>query len=134
MGTTAVVNGQPTYEELMAKVKALESAGNKATGGLKVSEKGAVSVYGLGKFPVTLYAGQWTKLAAMIPEIQAFIHDNQARLAVKAEPKDKSFELDKTAQKRAAIQLNTLREVAKTRALTDDEQNSVNRLEIFVEG
>ena len=50
---------------------------------LKVSEKGGVSVYGLGRFPVTLYKEQWTKLLDMADEIRAFIADNDARLKVK---------------------------------------------------
>jgi len=50
---------------------------------LKVSEKGGVSVYGLGRFPVTLYKEQWTKLLDMVDEIRAFIADNDARLKAK---------------------------------------------------
>ncbi len=51
---------------------------------LKVSEKGAVSVYGLGRFPVTLYKEQWTKLLAVADDIRAFIKENEARLKVKS--------------------------------------------------
>ena len=51
---------------------------------LKVSEKGAVSVYGMGKFPVTLYSQQWERLLAAQDEIKAFIEANQSLLAVKA--------------------------------------------------
>lgn len=47
---------------------------------LKVSEKGAVSVYGLGRFPVTLYKEQWVRLLDMADEIRTFIADNQSRL------------------------------------------------------
>jgi len=50
---------------------------------LKVSEKGGVSVYGLGRFPVTLYKEKWTKLLDIADEIRAFIADNDARLKVK---------------------------------------------------
>jgi hypothetical protein len=50
---------------------------------LKVSEKGGVSVYGLGRFPVTLYKEQWTKLLEMADEIRVFIADNDARLKAK---------------------------------------------------
>ncbi|MGD0578200.1 MAG: hypothetical protein ABSC08_04665 [Bryobacteraceae bacterium] len=50
---------------------------------LKVSEKGGVSVYGLGRFPVTLYREQWEKLLAMSDEIKAFIAANKDRLKVK---------------------------------------------------
>ena len=51
---------------------------------LKVSEKGALSVYGLGRFPVTLYKEQWTKLLEMTDEIRAFLKENDARLKSKA--------------------------------------------------
>ena len=50
----------------------------------KVSEKGALSVYGLGRFPVTLYSGQWERLFAASADIQAFATANSALLAVKA--------------------------------------------------
>ena len=52
---------------------------------LKVSEKGAVSVYGLGRFPVTLYKEQWTKLLAMAEDIKAFIKTHDAELKTKPE-------------------------------------------------
>jgi hypothetical protein len=51
---------------------------------LKVSEKGALSVYGLGRFPVTLYKEQWQKLLAMSDEIRAFLKENDARLKSKS--------------------------------------------------
>ena len=50
---------------------------------LKVSEKGGVSVYGLGRFPVTLYKEQWLKLLAMADDIRRFIDENAARLKTK---------------------------------------------------
>ena len=50
---------------------------------LRVSEKGGVSVYGLGRFPVTLYKEQWTKLLDMADEIRAFLKENDARLKSK---------------------------------------------------
>jgi hypothetical protein len=50
---------------------------------MKVSEKGAVSVYGMGRFPVTLYKEQWLKLLNMSDEIRAFIAQNETRLKVK---------------------------------------------------
>jgi len=58
---------------------------NRSTRGvsLKVSEKGGVSVYGLGRFPVTLYKEQWTKLLGMADEIQAFIAEHDAQLKAK---------------------------------------------------
>ena len=51
--------------------------------GMKVSEKGAVSVYGMGRFPVTLYKEQWLKLLEMSDEIRAFITANEAQLKTK---------------------------------------------------
>jgi hypothetical protein len=50
---------------------------------MKVSEKGGVSVYGMGRFPVTLYKEQWLKLLDMSDEIRAFIAENEARLKAK---------------------------------------------------
>jgi hypothetical protein len=50
---------------------------------LRVSEKGAVSVYGLGRFPVTLYKEQWAKLLDMADDIRAFIRDHEAELKAK---------------------------------------------------
>src|SRR3954454_23328211 len=50
---------------------------------LKVSEKGALSVYGMGRFPVTLYKEQWLKLLGMADEIRAFIAANDAQLKAK---------------------------------------------------
>jgi len=50
---------------------------------MKVSEKGAVSVYGLGRFPVTLYQEQWVKLLATADDIKAFIEENRSKLKVK---------------------------------------------------
>lgn len=50
---------------------------------MKVSEKGALSVYGMGRFPVTLYKEQWLKLLNMSEEIRVFIAENEARLKAK---------------------------------------------------
>jgi hypothetical protein len=50
---------------------------------MKVSEKGAVSVYGLGRFPVTLYQEQWLKLLGMADDIKTFIEENKDKLKVK---------------------------------------------------
>lgn len=52
---------------------------------LKVSDKGGVSVYGLGRFPVTLYKEQWSKLLDMSDEIRAFIKENESKLKTKGE-------------------------------------------------
>ena len=50
---------------------------------MKVSEKGGVSVYGLGRFPVTLYKEQWVRLLDMADEIRTFIHENEGSLKTK---------------------------------------------------
>jgi hypothetical protein len=50
---------------------------------LKVSEKGAVSLYGMGRFPVTLYKEQWLRILGYASEIEAFIRDNESRLKSK---------------------------------------------------
>jgi hypothetical protein len=62
-----------------AKLKAAKANGT----GMKVSDKGCLSVYGLGRFPVTLYRSQWEKIIAKVPEIQEFIKANSDKLAVK---------------------------------------------------
>ena len=51
---------------------------------MKVSEKGAVSIYGMGRFPVTLYKEQWLRLLDMATDIRAFIAANEAKLKAKA--------------------------------------------------
>ena len=79
----------PTEEELKAELEKLkaENAALKARGSkglsMKVSEKGAVSIYGMGRFPVTLYKEQWLKLLGMADEIRAFIAANDAQLKAK---------------------------------------------------
>ena len=52
---------------------------------MKVSEKGGLSVYGLGRFPVTLYKEQWTRLLDMAEDIRSFMKDNESRLKSKGE-------------------------------------------------
>ena len=79
----------PSDEDLRAEIERLraenEALKKPARGqmSLKVSEKGALSVYGLGRFPVTLYREQWEKLLGMSDEIRAFIKDNDAALKKK---------------------------------------------------
>lgn len=62
-----------------------EKLKNRQTRGvsLKVSEKGGVSVYGLGRFPVTLYKEQWTRLLDMSEDIRTFIRENEGKLKTK---------------------------------------------------
>ena len=75
---------QAELERLKAENERLKAGRGRSTG-LKVSEKGGVSVYGLGRFPVTLYKEQWIKLLGMADEIRAFIKDNDARLKTKGD-------------------------------------------------
>ncbi len=49
----------------------------------RVAEKGGVSVYGLGRFPVTLYYEQWKRLLAVAPELQAYLEENKSKLKMK---------------------------------------------------
>jgi ribosome-interacting GTPase 1 len=70
----------------LARLRAENEALKQKRGGstsMKVSEKGAVSVYGLGRFPVTLYQEQWQKLLGMADDIKTFIEENKDRLKVK---------------------------------------------------
>ena len=73
---------QGELERLRAENAALKARTVRGVS-LKVSEKGGVSVYGLGRFPVTLYQEQWVKLLDMADEIRAFIRDNTATLKTK---------------------------------------------------
>ena len=75
-----------TEDELRAELERHlpenESLKNRRSGALsmKVSEKGGLSVYGLGRFPVTLYQEQWLKLLGLGDEIRAFIQEHQSQL------------------------------------------------------
>jgi hypothetical protein len=71
-------------ERLRAENERLKNRAGRGTS-LKVSEKGGVSVYGLGRFPVTLYKEQWAKLLAMADDIKAFIKEHDAELKTKPE-------------------------------------------------
>ncbi len=78
---------EPTKEELMARIAELEKEAAKkvCTGSIsfKVSEKGAVSVYGMGRFPITLYYEQWVKLFSTAEELRAFMEENKGKLKLK---------------------------------------------------
>jgi hypothetical protein len=76
---------QIELERLRAENEALKQNKRGGSTSMKVSEKGAVSVYGLGRFPVTLYQEQWLKLLMMADEIKAFIEENRGRLKVKGD-------------------------------------------------
>ena len=72
---------EPTYEELKARLAEMEKAtGGRRTGSLeyRVGEKGGVSVYGLGRFPVTLYYEQWIRLLEATPQLREFLESNKA--------------------------------------------------------
>ncbi len=69
-------------ERLRAENEALKGR-SPGPGRIRVSEKGAVSVYGLGRFPVTLYKEQWLRLLDMCDEIRSFIAENEAKLKSK---------------------------------------------------
>ena len=75
---------EPTYEELKAQLAALE-AKQQRTGSMsfKVSDKGGVSVYGLGRFPVTLYYEQWLKLLDRAQDLRDFLDENKSKLKLK---------------------------------------------------
>jgi hypothetical protein len=71
-------------ERLRAENEDLKSKKNKrGVLSMKVSEKGALSVYGMGRFPVTLYKEQWLKLLGIAEEIKQFISENEDRLKTK---------------------------------------------------
>ena len=76
---------EPTYEELQARIAELEKKTGRRTGDLefKVGEKGGVSVYGLGRFPVTLYYEQWNRLLDAVPRLKEFLEENKSRLKLK---------------------------------------------------
>lgn len=69
-------------ERLKAENEALKAKTTRATS-IRVSEKGGVSVYGLGRFPVTLYKEQWLKLLDMTDQIRTFIAENEGKLKTK---------------------------------------------------
>ena len=77
-----------TLEQKLARLEAENQALKGRRSGnlsLKVSEKGGLSVYGLGRFPVTLYKEQWVKLLGFAGEIESFIKENESQLKTKGE-------------------------------------------------
>ena len=72
---------EPSYEELKARVAELEKQGGPKRSGqldFRVGDKGGVSVYGLGRFPVTLYYEQWARLLEAAPQLKTFLEENKA--------------------------------------------------------
>jgi hypothetical protein len=76
---------EPTKEELLARIAELKKQAVRKRVGLefKVSEKGGVSVYGLGRFPVTLYFEQWVRLLDSADALRAFLDENKSNLKLK---------------------------------------------------
>lgn len=77
---------EPTKEELLARIAELEKkAEGRKRGQLefRVGEKGGVSVYGLGRFPVTLYYEQWIRLLDSAKDLREFLEENKSRLKLK---------------------------------------------------
>jgi hypothetical protein len=76
---------EPTYEELKAELAELKKSGGRKRGDLefRVSDKGGVSVYGLGRFPVTLYYEQWVRLLEVGERLREFLEENKAKLKLK---------------------------------------------------
>ncbi len=82
--TTSMSNAQLQAEYLkLLEENARLKANKTTTNGIKVSKKDAISVYGLGRFPVTLYSSQWNTLLGMAPQIQEFMAANKAVLKEK---------------------------------------------------
>jgi hypothetical protein len=75
---------EPSYEELKARLAELE-AKQQRTGNMsfKVSDKGGVSVNGLGRFPVTLYYEQWLRLLDRTQDLRDFLEENKGKLKLK---------------------------------------------------
>ena len=77
---------EPTKEELLARIAELEKQTQGRKRGaieFRVGEKGGVSVYGLGRFPVTLYYEQWVRLLDASQDLRAFLEDNKHRLKLR---------------------------------------------------
>lgn len=78
-----------TVAEMKAQIESLKAQltdARKAQGAeikFKISDKGGLSVYGLGRFPVTLYAGQWERLIEAIPSVKTFLETHKAQFATK---------------------------------------------------
>jgi hypothetical protein len=83
LGSTMSDEGLKSELERLRNENAALKKGSSTGIRMKVSEKGAVSIYGMGRFPVTLYKEQWLKLLDMSDDIRAFISANEAQLKAK---------------------------------------------------
>jgi hypothetical protein len=78
----------PTREELLARISELEKQAEARKSRkleFKIGEKGGVSVYGLGRFPVTLYYEQWIRLLDAGGDLRAFLEESKSRLKLRSE-------------------------------------------------
>ncbi|OLC88244.1 MAG: hypothetical protein AUI53_05760 [Acidobacteria bacterium 13_1_40CM_2_60_7] len=81
---------EPSYEELKARVAELEKQGPGRRSGqleFRIGEKGGVSVYGLGRFPVTLYYEQWMRLLDAAPQLRKFLEESKSADKLKLKEK-----------------------------------------------
>ena len=81
---------EPSYEELKARVAELEKQGPGRRSGqleFRIGEKGGVSVYGLGRFPVTLYYEQWMRLLDAVPQLRKFLEESKSQGKLKLKEK-----------------------------------------------
>ncbi len=80
---------EPSYEELKKRVAELEKQSGRRSGQLefRVGEKGGVSVYGLGRFPVTLYYEQWIRLLDSSKELRSFLEESKSSGKLKLKEK-----------------------------------------------
>lgn len=76
---------EPTYAELAARVALLDRLRSNEDSIVKVTEKGSLSMYGLGKFPVTLTLTQWMVVAKQLPKLFVFAAANFAKLFFKSD-------------------------------------------------
>ena len=78
---------EPSYEELKVRLAELQKQGPAANGGsplfFKVSAKGGVSLYGLGRYPVTLYYEQWIKLLDRVDQLRGFLEANKGAMKLR---------------------------------------------------
>ena len=77
---------EPTKEELLKRIAELEQqvhARKPAALEFRVSDKGGISVYGLGRFPVTLYYEQWSRLLDLTDELRTFMEENKSKLKLR---------------------------------------------------
>lgn len=87
-GKESMAESEPSREELLARIAELEKKGSPRPKGsieFRVGEKGGVSVYGLGRFPVTLYYEQWIRLLDASGDLRKFLEENKSRLKLKTQ-------------------------------------------------